>query len=236
MENGRSAAHVKRKKTTKWRRAVGLVAIACVIGVGGYFASTSFEAADLIRIVDEVQAYGRHWWAPIALILAMIVINLIGLPGTPLTLACGVVWGWKAGGAWMMLATMIGTAPPFYLARRGMPLLSERIRRRFPKTVEWIRGSGFTAIALLRLAHIFPFALISYAAGLAKVRARDYFGGTFVGTLPGIFINTYLADAIVEGVMSTADAKRRIALSAALLAAFIILTNLIAQRIRRKGN
>ena len=185
---------------------------------------------ELNRIINELHAFGHHWWAPVVLIAAFILINLTGLPGTPLTLAAGAVWGWLLGGWWVIVATMIGTAVPYYVARHGAPRIRKILEQRFEGVYEKIRNEGMTAILLLRVVHIFPFAVISYGSGFARVRARDYFVGTFLGTLPGIVIYTYLADAILDGVMSPRQATGRILLAGALLAAMAVGARLIAKR------
>jgi uncharacterized membrane protein YdjX (TVP38/TMEM64 family) len=219
-----------------WPRIVATLAAVAAFAAVVWLIGRSFEAEDLLERVDELRLYGRRWWAPAALIAAMIVVNLTGLPGTPLTLASGIVWGWLAGGAWMMVATMIGTAVPYLLTLRRLPRAREKLERRLGTAFEWLERSGLAAVAILRLVHIFPFAVISYAAGIARVRPRHYFAGTFFGTLPGIFIYTYLADSILLGAISMDDAKRRIIAASALLAIFTLVTNLIALRIDQHRN
>lgn len=230
-----SAPGLMKSSHMPGRRNIVLIALAAIVVVAAVFALTRvYGEKDLLQLVEHLHGYGRHWWAPAALIAVVTVINLIGLPGTPLTLASGAVWGWIAGAGWMMTATMIGTAVPYFLALHGFAGLRERLEKRFKRSLEWIEDSGFTAVAILRLSHIFPFALISYAAGFAGVRKRDYFAGTFIGTLPGVLIYTYLADSIVSGIMSPDVAKRRIMIAAGLLIVFVIATNVIARRFRKR--
>lgn len=85
-----------------------------------------------------------------------------------------------------------------------------------------MRGHGLTNVALLRLVHVFPFAAISYAAGIAGVKLRDYLLGTFLGSLPGVLIYTYLADSILRGLISAEEAAVRIAVAALLLGVLIV--------------
>lgn len=188
------------------------------------------DRAEMNRIISELHAFGHHWWAPVVLIAAFVVINLTGLPGTPLTLAAGAIWGWLLGGWWVIVATMIGTAVPYYVARHGAPRIRKILEQRFGGVYEKIRNEGMTAILLLRVVHIFPFAVISYGSGFARVRPWHYFVGTFLGTLPGIIIYTYLADAILDGVMSPRQATGRILFAGALVAIMVIGARLIAKR------
>jgi uncharacterized membrane protein YdjX (TVP38/TMEM64 family) len=54
----------------------------------------------------------------------------------------------------------------------------------------------------MRLVPIVPYNVLNYAAGLAGVKTRDYLVATFIGTIPGIFILTYLASSIASGLVS----------------------------------
>lgn len=209
--------------------AGGVVIIALVASIS-LLINHFVDREEMNRVINELHAFGHHWWAPVVLIAAFIVINLTGLPGTPLTLAAGAVWGWLLGGWWVIVATMIGTAVPYYVARHGAPRIRRILEQRFEGVYEKIRNEGMTAILLLRVVHIFPFAVISYGSGFAMVRPQHYFLGTFLGTLPGIVIYTYLADAILDGVMSPRQATGRILVAGALLATMVIGARLVAKR------
>lgn len=206
-----------------------VVAVATVALLIGRF----FDPTTTAQFVERLQSYGGRWWAPIAFIAAFMVISLTGLPGTPLTLAAGAVWGWAAGTWWVMLATMIGTALPYQLARQGVPGIKWRLEKRFGSVLHRIQKEGLTAILVLRMLHVFPFAVISYAAGFASARPRDYFVGTFFGTLPSVIVYTYFADAILEGVVSPEKAAGRMVIAGLILAAFIVITRVATHRFGR---
>jgi uncharacterized membrane protein YdjX (TVP38/TMEM64 family) len=215
------------------RRTIVISAIAFVLLLGAISiaAGAALEREGLPRLVERLRAIGDRWWAPLALIAAFVVVNLTGIPGTPLTLAAGVVWGWLAGCLWVMAAIMIGTAVPYFITRQRVPRLRRTIESSFGTLSERMRGHGLTNVALLRLVHVFPFAAISYAARLAGVKLRDYLVGTFIGTLPGVFIYTYLADAILRGLVSTREAALRIGVAAVLLVALIVVSRWLGRKV-----
>lgn len=221
------------QETFGWsRRTIVIAAIAFVVVLGAISlaAGAAVDAEELAQFIERLRSFGSRWWAPAALIAAFVVINLIGIPGTPLTLAAGVVWGWLAGGAWVMAAVMIGTTVPYLITRRGFPRLRRTIETRFGALSGRLRGHGLTNVALLRLVHVFPFAAISYAAGLADVKLRDYLIGTFLGTLPGVLIYTYLADSILRGLVSKQEAAVRIAVAAVLLGVLIVASRWLGRK------
>ena len=226
------------QETSGWsKRRIVISAIAFVVLLGAISiaAGSALEREGLPRLVERLHAFGDHWWAPLALIAAFVVVNLTGIPGTPLTIAAGVVWGWLAGGLWVIAAIMIGTTVPYLITRQRVPRLRRTIEHSFGSLSQRLRGHGLTNVALLRLVHVFPFAAISYAAGLAGVKLRDYLIGTFIGTLPGVFIYTYLADAILRGLVSTEQAALRIGIAAALLATLIVVSRWLGRKVDGLG-
>lgn len=206
------------------------IAVLAAVALVAVLVSGRFSGRDTREIVELLRSYGDHWWAPAALIAAFVLINLTGFPGTPLTLTAGAVWGWALGSFWVMVATMVGTAAPFFVARRGVPRVKAWLEEKFGGVLKRIERGGLTAVLVLRAMHIFPFAVISYASGFANIRRRDYFGGTFLGTLPGVVIYTYLADSILEGMVSPREAGGRILFAGLLVIALVVGTRYIARR------
>jgi phospholipase D1/2 len=218
---------------SRWRVAGWALLILAAIAALYLALDEVFDREDMERLVERLRSVGNRWWAPAALIGAFVVINLVGLPGTPLTLAAGAVWGWLVGASWVMAAVMIGTAVPYYLARKGAPRLKRRLEERFDGMHERIAKEGLTTLLVMRLTHLIPYAVLSYAAGLAGLRPRDFFVATFFGTLPGVLIYTYLADAILAGLVSPEETGERILLAGFLLAALAVATRVMARRARR---
>jgi len=59
-----------------------------------------------------------------------------------------------------------------------------------------IEGRGFLAVLYARIVPGAPFALISYAAGLTRIRLRDFAGATAIGALPRAFAYAALGGSI----------------------------------------
>jgi uncharacterized membrane protein YdjX (TVP38/TMEM64 family) len=204
---------------------LGLLALVLTVRVSGLRPEA--VAAWLRDIADS-------WWAPLAFVLLYAAFNLALLPATILTLTAGVVWGWLEGGAWVLLASTIGSAAPYFLARRGSGPIIDAIKRRAARLANALYREGFTTLLLLRLVPVFPYNLLNYAAGLAGIGPRDYLLATFIGTIPGIFIFTYFADSLAAGVLTRGDAFVRIVLAGALLAGLILIGRLMGGRVRKR--
>jgi len=145
-----------------------------------------------------------------------------------------VTWGWLGGGLWVLAASTIASAIPYFIARSGAGWIEERVRKRSGTLYERLRTEGFTTLLLLRLVPIVPYNALNYASGLAGIRFRDYALATFFGTIPGIFIFTYLADAISAGVVSPKQAFVRILIAGVLLATLVLVSRFVSSRVRRR--
>ncbi|HUO83822.1 MAG TPA: VTT domain-containing protein, partial [Thermoanaerobaculia bacterium] len=108
------------------------------------------------------------------------------------------------------------------------------VRKRAGTVYQKLRDEGFMTLLLMRLVPIFPYNVLNYASGLAGLRLRDYLLATFIGTIPGIFIYTYLADALRAGALDPKQAFLRILFAGILLAALAVATRLMSGRVRRR--
>jgi uncharacterized membrane protein YdjX (TVP38/TMEM64 family) len=182
---------------------------------------------------DVIQWLGTmagHWWTPLIFVVLYAAANLLFFPGTPLTLAAGAIWGWPAGALWALVASTLGTIPPYVIARAGSPRIESLLRRRATRIHDLLRVRGFTALLLLRLNPVVPYNILNYAAGLAGLRPRDYVAATFIGSIPGIFIYTYLASAVPLGFVSLRGAFIRVLLAGVALTALVLISRFFAAR------
>ena len=185
------------------------------------------------EVAEWLKSVGGEWWAPLAFILLYCLFNVLLIPATFLTLTAGVVWGWLGGGLWVLAASTVASAIPYFIARSGAGWVETKVRKRAGSLYERLRREGFTTLLLMRLVPIIPYNVLNYASGLAGIRLRDYVLATFLGTIPGIFIFTYLADAISAGLISPKQAFVRILIAGLLLATLVLVTRFISTRMTR---
>src|SRR5947207_4376726 len=81
-----------------------------------------------------------------------------------------------------------------------------------------------------------PFAIWNFAAGVARMRFRDYALATFIGLIPSHIIFAYCADSLVNGTMSEGDALKRLAIVCGLLIALILVPLLIKRLAMKRGS
>lgn len=69
--------------------------------------------------------------------------------------------------------------------------------------IDIIEEKGFTFILVGRILPFIPFDAVSYAAGLTRIRFKDFMWATFIGTIPRvsfyIYLGTELGSRLSEG-------------------------------------
>ena len=126
---------------------------------------------------------------------------LLCVPGGPMSLASGYLFGAWVGGSVVWAGAMLGSASAFGLARAiGRPRLRGRPRGgRLARLDRAIARRGGLAVLLLRLNPAVPFNLASYGLGLTSVRPGPYLLGTALGMLPGVALYAALGASLGPG-------------------------------------
>jgi len=140
---------------------------------------------------------GLGVWGPLAVIAAYTLLTCAFVPGPVLAGASGLLFGTALGTAVAILSATLGASAAFLIARA----LAQRsygalARGRLRDWTARIEGRGFLAVVYARIVPGAPFALISYAAGVTRVRLRDFAGATAIGALPRAFAYAALGGSI----------------------------------------
>ena len=125
----------------------------------------------------------------LAYALVMVLLQVFCAPLSPAGIAAGIIFGLWRGFLTVEIATAIGAALNFVVARN---FARERVTRwlghheKFKLIDAAIGREGWKIVALLRLCPI-PFGLANYSYGLTAVRFVPYMAATLVAILPGNF-------------------------------------------------
>lgn len=137
--------------------------------------------------------------APVLFIFIYAVRPLILFPASVLSLTGGLAFGPVWGTVYTIVGATIGAVLSFWLARfLGNKLVSTRSKEKWGKLEKQLQQKGFIYILLLRLIPIFPFDLISYGAGVAKVNFTAFLFGTLLGIIPGTFAYNFLGSSFLH--------------------------------------
>ncbi len=119
------------------------------------------------------------------------------VPGTLLTIAAAVLFGWWAIPV-VSAGSTLGAAGSFLIARYVARAQVERFaagNARFRALDQAIGAHGGWLVGLLRLNPVLPFVLSNYLFGLTSVRFWPYVLGSWLGMLPEGCLYVYLIAA-----------------------------------------
>lgn len=182
------------------RALVGLVLL------GGAMVAGLWWAKQHGLLGPQAQAIMAGWiaplgpWAPWAFLAFKIVTIAIGIPTAPVTMAGGILFGLWQGIFLNSVGATLGAAIPLLLVRYfGRELVARHLQGRWAMWDAAIARKGFWAILVLRLLPVVPFGLINFGSGLSRVGLGSYLLATFLGTIPGVLIYTYMGVAATHG-------------------------------------
>ncbi len=190
------------------------------------------------QLADQVARALRQLgpWAPVALILLLVLTCLLCVPGAFLTLASGALFGVAAGLAYVWVGTSLGAAAAFLVGRYLAHDRAQRLLQRHPRLAaleEAVSTEGWKIVFLSRLAPGSPFFLLNYVSSLTRIRFLPYFLATIVSTIPGSLLLVYLGSL---GQLALAEQRRTPwdwALRIVGLIALVLLVLLVTRRAKR---
>lgn len=158
------------------------------------------------------------------------------LPGLPLTLAAGAIFGVTMGSVLVSIGSTVGATAAFFLGRTiGRDWISRRIAAwpRFQAVDRAVESRGFLIVLLTRLSPAFPFFLLNYAYGVTAVRPREYILGSWLGMMPATIAYVY-AGSLAASVTQALSGKVELGVTSWLLlgaglAATIAVTVLVTR-------
>jgi uncharacterized membrane protein YdjX (TVP38/TMEM64 family) len=156
--------------------------VICAIAAVKLTGASSYLEQETLR--KAIQGYGAL--APVIYMLIYAVAPALFLPGLPITIVGGILFGPFWGVVYTITSSTVGACVAFlisrYLAREWIEgkLKSPRWQR-LDKDVE---RHGWKVVAATRLIPLFPFNLLNYAFGLTKIKFLHYAVTTFFTMLP----------------------------------------------------
>lgn len=215
----------------KPRTLLKLAIVAAVAaGAGLLYFSPLRDHLTRDEIRRGIESVRDVWYGPAVLAAVYAFGVLFGLPATLFILAAGVIWGWDVGGGFAMLGGLMGATLSYAIGWFVGEGVLERFGRVGKVVEQRVANASFKSFLLLRLLPIFPFAVLNYAAGVARFRYRRFIGATAIALLPGTFVFAYSADALFNGTLTEGEALKRVLIVAVLVAVVVIVPSLLKKR------
>jgi len=146
---------------------------------------------DTEKVRSEIQSLGAA--GPLLIGVLALLHAVIFYPAEIVDAAAGLVYGFFPALILMMSGWLLSGLACFAIGRAvARPLLDRWFgKARFERIEARIERGGAKVLIGARLIPIFPFSLVSYAAGAARVPAWRFVWTTAVGYLPITAISVY---------------------------------------------
>ncbi|MBN2645826.1 MAG: VTT domain-containing protein [Desulfuromonadaceae bacterium] len=210
------------------RLALLLALVSAIIALRG---SGLLERLDPQQMRDTIANYGLL--APVIFILLYSLAPVFFMPGLPLTLLGGLLFGPVWGVVYALSGATLGASLAFLVARYlGRDWIrSKLVGERWQKLDEDVARQGWKMVAFTRLIPLFPFNLLNYAFGLTNIRFSHYAITSLVcmapATIAFISLSSSLSD-LIRGQVS-----KELIIGLALLGILALLPVLWKRRTRQ---
>jgi uncharacterized membrane protein YdjX (TVP38/TMEM64 family) len=154
-----------------------------LLGVGIAILAALVPLLPLHAVAAKVGTLGP--FAPMIAVVVGAVLLVALIPRTPISIACGLLFGPVIGSLCALLAALVAAAVTFTAGRAlGREFVARRAGRYWRRVAEWIDREGALAVAAFRSLPLGPYGLSGYAYGASSIRIRDYALGTAVAAAP----------------------------------------------------
>lgn len=174
------------------KKIILLLSIAILLILSKYYNVFNFFSFENI---NDLKAYIKSFGilSPLVFIAIFIIATIAFLPGLPVTILAGILFGTWWGTVYVIIGSTIGVSASFIIGRylgrdfvKNMVDKNEKMR----KLDNFINEQGNTILIISRLVPIFPFNLQNYAYGITDISFNTYFWYSLIFMIPGTFIYT----------------------------------------------
>ncbi|MBN8207816.1 TVP38/TMEM64 family protein [Bacillus sp. NTK071] len=182
------------KHPIRWLKWIGFLAAVSLL----IWFSRSYLDFRVEEIRDWILSFGIL--APIVYMVIYTIRPLIFFPASVLSIAGGLAFGSLFGTIYTVIGATGGAVLSFIVARKlGKTIAKKDWQGKGRKLQEQLEKNGFFYVLFFRFVPLFNFDLISYSAGLSKIKFTSFFLGTLIGIIPGTFAYNFLGSSLVTG-------------------------------------
>jgi len=174
--------------------------------VGGVFVAWRLGVFDLLSVdnIDRLDTWfdSLGWWAPLAFVLLWVAASIFFLPGLPISIAGGLVFGAVWGTVWTTVGANLGAVAAFLIGRyvaRGMVQSMLEKNQALKKIDDGVKHQGWRMLMITRLVPIFPFNIQNYVYGLTDIPLKTYVLVTVPCMIPATVAFSFAAGSVRTG-------------------------------------
>ncbi|MFQ5736569.1 MAG: TVP38/TMEM64 family protein [Thermodesulfobacteriota bacterium] len=182
------------RKTLKFIALIAFIVSAFLLarwyGLGEYL--------DQERLKGWIDGFGV--WGPLVYMLIYSIAPSFMMPGLPLTVIGGILFGPLWGTVYVLVGATVGASVAFLIARyMGRGWVEGFVKGgRLEELDEKARKQGWKIVAFTRLIPLFPFNFLNYAFGLTNVRFSHYVIASFIFMAPGAAAYVIFSSSILD--------------------------------------
>ncbi|WP_392454204.1 TVP38/TMEM64 family protein [Chryseomicrobium aureum] len=168
-------------------------------------------------------------WAPVVYIVIYALRPLVFFPASVLTLTGGVLFGAWFGTLYTLIGATLSAVVGYVMAERLSKLWSSSAPiDRLQKAKRQMEENGFVYVLWFRLVPFLNFDVVSYVAGLARVKWFPYILATVIGMFPGTVAYNFLGGSLLEGDW------RVIAAALTVVVLFTVISLIVRKKLQQK--
>ncbi|MFH1153851.1 MAG: VTT domain-containing protein [Pseudomonadota bacterium] len=226
----REPAAVKRERNfnpEKENRRGMLIKLAVLLlivaGITGFKLTGADQYIDQERLRTLVQAFGNL--GPMIYMLIYTIAPVLFVPGLPLTIAGGVLFGPFWGVVYSITAATLGAGLAFLISRYvSRDFVESRLAGpKWMKLQDNVENHGWKVVVFTRLIPLFPFNLLNYAFGLTRIRFSHYMAATFFSMLPACIAFIVFSSSLLDLLKGRISAQFMVGLALILLVSVLPL-------------
>jgi uncharacterized membrane protein YdjX (TVP38/TMEM64 family) len=187
----------RKKRISKRALAKSLIFLAFIIFAVCLFRMTPAKSLltpeTLGHVLEET-----GFWGPLLFVLMFAVSICLFVPASIPAFLGATVFGAHWGFLYGWIGAIAGASGAFFIGRTlGRDFIKTLMGDKLRKYDDAIERNGFATVLYLRLINS-PFTFTNFGICLTKIRFWDYFFGTALGVLVGIFVLTFFGGTLKE--------------------------------------
>ncbi len=191
-------------KKRDWSKLLILAGIVVAIVLIFRFTPLSISDFTPTNVKNFILKFGL--WAPIMFIIIYALRGaILVLPVGVMSLAGGLAFGKWLGTIYILIGATLGASLSFviarYFGRQFIESFSWLHKGKIKSFDDGIEKNGFRMMLFIRLIPLFQYDAVNFGSGLSKMKFRDFVLGSFIGMVPGGFINAMLGSSL-ENIIS----------------------------------
>ena len=168
-------------------------------------------------------------WAPVVYIVIYALRPLVFFPASVLTLTGGVLFGAWFGTLYTLIGATLSAVVGYVMAERLSKLWSSSAPiDRLQKAKRQMEENGFIYVVWFRLVPFLNFDVVSYVAGLARVKWLPFILATVIGMFPGTVAYNFLGGSLIAGDW------RVIAAALTVVVLFTVISLIVRKKLQQK--